>query len=253
MEIVGHGFLARSLAPLAHAHPTTVVFAAGVSSAQSTCDAEFAREAGLLYRVLDRCGGEGRRLVYFSTCASGMYGTRDHRGREDGPVFPSSPYGRHKLAMEGVLKSSGADVLVLRLAHTVGREQRRHQLVPSLVAQIRSGTVRVHRGARRDLIHVLDVVTVIDALLAKGVSREVVNVASGFAVPIEKIIGHLERRLGTVAARQFVSAEDARPASNGKLLALLPDSARPAFGADYYRTVIDRYLDGPPAHSHGKA
>ncbi|MFD0346156.1 NAD-dependent epimerase/dehydratase family protein [Kitasatospora aburaviensis] len=112
----------------------------------------------------------------------------------------------------------------------MGRAQRSHQLLPSLVAQIRAGSVRVHRGARRDVVHVLDVVSVIDALLTAGVSREVVNVASGHAVPIEEIIAHLEARLGTVAAKQTVDVADDHSVSNEKLLRLLPAEARPAFG-----------------------
>ncbi|BFO18322.1 NAD-dependent epimerase/dehydratase family protein [Streptomyces sp. KM77-8] len=247
MEIVGHGFLAGRLAPLASAHPGTVVFAAGVSSAHSTSESEFAREADLLYQVLERCRDDRMRLVYFSTCGSGMYGTGGHGGSEDGPVFPSTPYGRHKLAMEGVLRSSGVETLVLRLAYTVGWGQRPHQLVPALLTQIRAGRVRVHHGARRDVIHVADVVTIVDAMLAKGVSHDVVNVASGYAVPIEEIVGHLEARLGTVARKQVQHVTADRPVSNEKLLALLPADARPGFAPDYYRTVIDRYLAGQPA------
>jgi NDP-hexose 4-ketoreductase len=253
MEIVGRGFLAGSLRPLVAAHPDTVVFAAGVSSGHSTSDPEFAREAELLYRVLTRCERDGRQLVYFSTCASGMYGAGSRHSREDRPVFPNSPYGRHKLAMEGVLRASGVDSLVLRLAYTVGRTQRSHQLLPSLVAQIRSGTVRMHRGARRDVVHVRDVVTVIDALLSKGVSREVVNVASGYAVPIEEIIAHLEARLGTVAVKESVDVTDDHSVSNEKLLGLLPAEARPPFGPDYFRTVIDRFLEAPSSPANGKA
>ncbi|MBQ0825048.1 NAD-dependent epimerase/dehydratase family protein [Streptomyces tagetis] len=245
MEIVGRGFLARNLTPLAAAHPSAVVFAAGVSSAHSTSETGFAREAALLYDVLDRCRARGRKLVYFSTCGGGLYGTGDGPSLESGPVFPTTPYGRHKLAMEGVLRSSGVDALVLRLAYTVGREQRGHQLVPSLLRQIRSGTVRVHRDARRDLVHVDDVVAVVDALLCRDTRNEVVNVASGFAVPVEDIVAHLESRLGTKAERDYADVTDDHAVSNAKLLRLLPPAARPGFHADYYRSVIDRYLDGP--------
>ncbi|MET9297307.1 SDR family oxidoreductase [Streptomyces sp. NPDC003077] len=245
MEIVGRGFLARSLKPLAGGHPGAVVFAAGVSSAPSTAQAEFAREAALLYEVLDHCRARGRRLVYFSTCGGGLYGTGDGPSREAGPVFPATPYGRHKLAMEGVLRASGVPALVLRLAYTVGRDQRGHQLLPSLLRQVRSGTVHVHRGSRRDLVHVDDVVAIVDALLARGAGNDVVNVASGFAVPVEDIVAHLETRLGVTAERRYVDVADDHAVCNDKLLALLPEHARPAFHAGYYRGVIDRYLDGP--------
>ncbi|GGX79916.1 NAD-dependent epimerase/dehydratase family protein [Streptomyces minutiscleroticus] len=244
MEIVGRGFLARSLAPLTGSHSTAVVFAAGVSSAHSTSQTDFAREATLLYQILDRCRARGRKLVYFSTCGGGLYGP-DGPSHEAGPVFPTTPYGRHKLAMEGVLRSSGVETLVLRLAYTVGRDQRGHQLIPALLRQIRFGTVRIHRGARRDLVHVDDVVRIVDALLARDTADEVINIASGFAVPVEDIVAHLETRLGVTAERRYVDVADKHAVSNHKLLSLLPPAARPSFHSDYYRSVIDRYLDQP--------
>jgi nucleoside-diphosphate-sugar epimerase len=71
-------------------------------------------------------------------------------------VEPRSAYGQHKLAVEGLIASSGARWLVLRLAHVVGIGQRPHQLLPAFVEQVRSGTVRLHRNAHRDLVDVRD-------------------------------------------------------------------------------------------------
>ncbi|WP_030340058.1 NAD-dependent epimerase/dehydratase family protein [Streptomyces sp. NRRL S-1022] len=242
MEIVGDGFIARHLRPLAHRHPGTVVFAAGVSSAGSVAEEQFAREAELLYTVIRRCTADGRRLVYLSTCSAGMYGAPDGRGREDEPVFPSSAYARHKLALEAVLAASRADHLVFRVTHLAGPGQRAHQLLPGLTEQIRGGCLQVHRGAYRDLLDIDDAVSVFDALMTVPEPPRVVNVASGTAVPVEDIVGHIERSLGTVARKTYRQVAGAYTVSVDRLAHLVPEVAERIGRADYYRTVIDRYL-----------
>ncbi|MFJ3793440.1 NAD-dependent epimerase/dehydratase family protein [Kitasatospora sp. NPDC090091] len=251
MQIVGRGFLAQSLRPLVARHPDTVVFAAGVSSGTSQADAGFAREADLLYDALVGCRRSGRRLVYFSTSSAGLYGVQRRPCREDGPVRPSSPYGRHKLAMEEVIRGSGTEHVILRLAYPVGRAQRPHQFLPSLVRQVRLGRVRVHRGARRDLIDVGHAVALIDALLGvgapagspgAGAPAGVVNLASGWSVPVEDIVGHIEGRLGVRAERQVVEVPPEDPVCTERLRRLVPAAAGLGFGPHYYRRVIDACL-----------
>lgn len=241
MEIVGSGFLAGSLASLATSHPDVVVAAFGVSVAAGIPETDFAREATRLYELVHRCERTGEKLVFFSTASPAMYAVPGEAGREDGPVFPSTAYGRHNLALETVLAASGVDHLVLRLGHVVGPAQPAHQLVPAMVRQIRSGTVRLHRGARRDLIDVTDVVTVLDRLLTDGVGRTVVNVASGRAVPIELLVDHIEARLRVRAARAYVSNAVSQPVSTARLHRLVPEIAWIG-GEDYYWRVLDKYV-----------
>ena len=240
MEIVGRGFLARNLRVLEGRHPDATVFAAGVSSTANTSLEDYAREAELCYQVIRRCRADRRRLVYLSTASASMYG--DGPSEEDGPVFPGSPFGRHKLALEAVLAASGVDFLVLRLSHAVGAHQRTHQLLPSLIRQIRAGSLTVHRGAGRDLIDVADVVTIVDGLLSRRIGREVFNVASGFPVTAEEIVALLEDRLGITADKTFVERPQRHDVSIAKLLSALPEAAGLGFGTGYPRTVIDRYL-----------
>ncbi|MEU5050611.1 SDR family oxidoreductase [Streptomyces sp. NPDC021096] len=248
MDIVGNGFLARHLRPLAGRHPDTVVLAAGVSSAGGTSWEAFAREAALLGEVAERCRATGRRLLFFSTASTGMYGAGPGPGTEDRPVTPCTPYGVHKLSLEERLRASGAAHLVLRLSHVVGPGQPPHQLLPGLVRQLRDGTVRIHRGATRDLIAVADVVTVVDRLLTLDLRGQTVNVASGEAVPVDTIVDHLERRLGLAARREHQDA-GGPPVVTGictrKLRGLVPETARMGFGPTYYRRVLDGFLDLP--------
>jgi nucleoside-diphosphate-sugar epimerase len=249
MHIVGNGFLARNLAPLAARHPDTVVLAAGVSWADGTSDADFRRELDLVLTWARRCAADGRRLVFFSTASTGMYGRVAGPGREDVPVEPCTPYGRHKLLLEERLAASGADCLVLRLGHLVGPGQPAHQLLPMLARQVAEGRVRVHRGASRDLIAVADAVTVVDRLLAGGLRGETVNVASGNAVPVERIVDWLERRLGVRAHRELHDTGGQHTISTDKLRRLVPEVADLGFGTDGYhlRALGSFPLDVPPA------
>lgn len=244
MEIIGHGFVARHLFSIAHHHPGVVAYASGVSTTAETGDAPFAREAASLYEAVRRCAATGEKLVYFSTASASMYGAAGSNGREDGPVFPQSAYGRHKLAMEAAIASSGVDHLILRLSHLVGYDQPPHQLLPSLIDQISSGFVRIYQGARRDLIDVDDVVAILDDLLDQRVGRTVVNVGSGTSVPIEWVIEYLEERLGRTAERQpvLVGGHSAPLVSIARLQGLVPSLIGPISAPHYYRTVLDNAL-----------
>ncbi|MCK2221079.1 SDR family oxidoreductase [Actinomadura sp. ATCC 31491] len=247
MRIVGSGFLAGHLSLIAHRHHDVVVFAAGVSRSGSVSHDGFDREAEAVRRTLDRCRAAGDRLVYFSTASSAVYGPRLRLGTEDGGVAPTSAYGRHKLAMEALISRHGAAHLILRLAYPAGPGQRSHQFLPAMVRQVAGGSVRVSRGARRDLIDVRDVVTIVDALLTAGVSDEVVNVASGFAAPVEDIVRHLEHRLGRVCDKQYADVPPDPPVSIAKLRALAPAVDGLGFHDAYYRAVVDRYLSATAA------
>lgn len=239
MQIIGHGFLARHLARIAGSHPDAVVLAAGVTRTGCTDMAEFARETALLHRVLERCAGQGHRLVFLSTASTGMYGGAEP-GSEDQPVTTPSDYGRHKRALERTVSESGVDHLVLRLSHVTGPHQPPHQLVPALIRQIREGKVVIHQGASRDLIDAADAVLLIDRLLTLGVSHEIVNVASGVHIPIEQVVDHLEARLGIAASHEPGPVAVPNTVSIDKLRGLVADC--PDFPRGYPRTVLDRYL-----------
>ncbi|MEV0495722.1 NAD-dependent epimerase/dehydratase family protein [Streptomyces atratus] len=242
MDIVGTGFLARSLRPLAGRHPGTLALAAGESRTSGASDADFAREAALLRDVAKQCAANGQRLLFFSTAATGMYGLAEGPGSEDAPVTPYTPYGAHKLALEEQLRDSGVDHLILRLAHLVGPDGRYHQLIPTLLRQVREGVVTMHRGAARDLIRVSDAITITDRLLAAGLRADTVNVASGYAVPVEDIVDHLAGALGLEPRKEYVDTGVEYAISTQKLRALVPQAAEMGFGPDYYRLVLNDFL-----------
>lgn len=242
MDIVGTGFLARSLRPLAGRHPGTVALAAGESRTSGATDADFAREAALLRDVAKRGADNGQLLLFFSTAATGMYGYAEGPGREDAPVTPYTSYGAHKLALEEQLRESGTDYLILRLGHLVGPHGRYHQLMPTLLRQVREGAVTIHRNATRDLIGVGDAITIIDRLLVAGVRAETVNVASGFDIPVEDIADHLAGALGLSPRKEYMDTGVQYAISTEKLRALVPRVAEMGFGPEYYRRVLNDFI-----------
>ncbi|SEG80896.1 dTDP-4-dehydrorhamnose reductase [Actinacidiphila yanglinensis] len=246
MRIIGSGFLARNLAARADRHPGVVVYAAGPSGGSADDAGAFARDAERLCAALAECRTDGSRLVYVSTSSVGLYGRPGPRLVESGPVYPCSAYGRHKLAMEGVVRASGPDHLILRLAYPVGPFQPAHQVVPALTAQVRAGQVTILRGARRDLLDVAHFTAIVDALLIAGVAGEVVNVASGTAVPAERIVDHIAERLGVRPRKRIVETPPESGISVDRLRELVPETAGFGFGPGYFRDVLDRYVPVTP-------
>lgn len=241
MLIIGRGFLAQHLRRIADRHDGVVAIAAGVSCAADTAAAAFRREADLVDEVADQCRKDGRTLLFFSTSSTGMYGNGG-TGREADPVFPPSPYGQHKYALEGQVRSSGVDHLILRLAHVIGPNQPDHQLLPTLIRQIRSGQVCLHRNAERDLIGIDDTVTLIDLLLGERVTGNIVNVATGFPVAVADLVDELELRIGMRASRSYVDVPVNQSPDVSALLSLAPAAGTLGFGPDYFRALLDRYL-----------
>ncbi|MDX2729903.1 MULTISPECIES: NAD-dependent epimerase/dehydratase family protein [unclassified Streptomyces] len=250
MRIIGSGFLARNLAGQPGVHPGVTIYAAGPSGGDVSDADAFARDAERLYATVAECRADGGRLVYLSTSSVGLYGRPGPLLRESGPVFPCSAYGRHKLAMEAVVRASGVDHLILRLAYPVGPHQPPHQVVPALVAQVRTGRVGIRRGARRDLVDVAHVAAIVDSLLTTGAASEVVNVASGTAVPVERIVAHIADRLGLRPVSTVVDVPEEAEIGIDRLRALVPEVVGYGFGPEYYRDVLDRYL--PVAEAVGR-
>lgn len=244
MEIVGRGFLAHHLATIADRHPHVTAIAAGTSTTVTESTEDFDREATLVYGVTRRCLAEGRTVVFFSTASAAMYGAPDSPGTETGPVFPTSVYGRHKLALENVISAAGVDRLIVRLSHVVGDRQRGHQLLPLLVSQVLAGRVTLHRHSFRDLLDVRHLVVALDHLLTDRVQGQVVNVASGIPQPVDRVLAGVQRRLGTSAQVTVVERPPTRAVvSTARLRTLVPAVADFGFGPDYLDALLDRYVE----------
>lgn len=241
MRIIGRGFISRHFEALHEQHDDVLLFGSGVSNSLSESAQEFRREADLLYSAIRYSQEHELRLVYFSS-AGMVYGTYEHEVREDGPVFPRSAYGRHKLAMEAVIRAAGVRHIILRLANPVGHGQQRHQLLPSLLEQVQRGFVEIWSGAHRDLIDIDDVVAITSALLTHTSGSDTFNLASGYSIPVEQIVNYFEQQLGMFVLRNYIDRGDSYLVRIDKLRATLPTPLFAHFGPEYYKTVLDKYM-----------
>ena len=239
MDIQGNGLLARAFASTEVRDDTVTVFAKGVADSRTTSIAEFERESRELDGVIRACRSTGRTLVYLSG-GGAIYGRRDSVRREDDDLIPDTMYGRHQVACEAAIVSSGIDHLIARIPNAVGHPQRPAQLVPALVQQVRDGRVSVVPGASRDLIDASDVADLVTRLLRVGARNLAVNVASGISTDVGDLVAHIERLLDATAEHVVLdAAPDPQRFSIERLQAFLPDwRPRP----DYPFGVLERYV-----------
>ncbi|MBF6606038.1 MAG: NAD-dependent epimerase/dehydratase family protein [Chloroflexi bacterium] len=235
-DVIGNGLLARAFASASVTSPDATICAAGVADSQSSDVVAFRREQSILRDLAHRARAGDSVLVYFS--GAPVYGDATGLRVETSQATPETPYGRHKLECESLVADSGARFLVLRLPNVVGPSGHPNQLIPSLVAQTLSGSVVIRTDATRDLLDVDDLVTIVAALLRRGVCNSVLNVASGVSTPVPRLVDVIAETLGT--SPSVVSAErgDSQQFSTTKVRGLLPEY--PRFEADYPVNVLRR-------------
>jgi GDP-4-dehydro-6-deoxy-D-mannose reductase len=156
-----------------------------------------------LFDALRRAGVRARVLV---TASATVYAPSDRPIAEDGALAPASPYALSKLAQEmrtlRAQAEDGLDVVVARAFNHTGPRQTPAFAAPSFARQIAAiergeqpPVIRVgNLTPRRDLSDVRDVVRAYVALMERGVSGTLYNVASGVGRPIGDLLQALVAR-----------------------------------------------------------
>jgi len=217
--------------------PAQIYHLAGVPHVGGSWDATTPTLAGnvlathYLFDALRRSGVGARVLV---TASATVYAPSDQPIAEDGTIAPGSPYALSKLAQEmRTLRASiedSLDVIVVRAFNHTGPRQAPAFAAPSFARQIarieRSEQEPVIRAGnlspRRDLSDVRDVVRAYAALMERGLSGAIYNVASGIGRPIGDLLHALVAR-----SRVKVTVEtDAALLRPNDTAALVGDCAR---------------------------
>lgn len=160
--------------------------------------------------LLDACRQQDiNRFVYLGSGQS--YGNASRTGDssavgEGALPSPFSPYAVTKCAGENLVNAYAGNfrlpAVILRLFYVVGPGQRNDVLVYKLIDNaLRGATLRLYANAvaaRRDFVHVMDVV---DAILAAGdpaipALGATINIGSGVATPLEELIRRIADMVG---------------------------------------------------------
>jgi len=236
--IVGRGMIARAFEPLVPRLGRTLIFASGVSDSSCSRPEEYGKERRLLETTIDGCLADGRRLVYFSS-AGAVYGDWQDQRDETTPLSPNTMYGENKVVFEEVIRDSGVDYLIARLPNVVGPVQNPNNLVPTLVRQAVEGRARILTHACRDIMDVVDVADLIARLVTRGVSSQVVLVASGICRSAADLFDLIQEQLGTSATVQLVDGGIPHRYRIDNLRRLL--GMDDVFPPDYPSLVISKY------------
>ncbi len=226
--IIGSGLLAHAFAPAFSQRKEVCIYAAGVSNSSCTDEHEFARERERLSAALQQAGAADV-FVYFGTCSVAD------------PEAQSTPYVRHKLAMEALVARHPRH-LILRLPQVAGRTPNPHTLLNYLYARIsRSESFRLWRNARRNIIDVDDVAAITARLIADPAARNLtLNVANPSSYTMADIVGAMEKAVGKHAIYESAERGSGYPIDTRAISPLLED-AGVKFGPDYLERVLDKY------------
>lgn len=235
--------------------PARIYHLAGVAHVGESWNATATSLAGNVlatHYLLDALRRSGVRARVLVTGSAAVYAPSDRPIAEDGAIAPGSPYALGKLAQEiRVLRGAiedGVDVIAVRAFNHTGARQAPAFAAPNFARQI----ALIERGAlppviragnlspRRDLSDVRDVVRAYVALMERGSSGAVYNVASGVGRPIRDLLDAL---LARSAVRVTVETDPSllRPQDT---TALVGDTARLRRDTGWTPHVpFDRMLD----------
>ena len=182
--IIGSGLLARSFESSLGSKSDVCVYAAGVSNSGCNDTTEFYREQLRLTEALS-CYSDSDLFVYFSTCS--VYD----------PLSISSAYVQHKLSMEKLVFRHSR-YLIVRLPQVAGNTPNPHTLLNFIFNRIsRSEKIKIWKNARRNIIDVDDVVSIVSKLVNDdGLRGECVNVANFEDISMPKVVEIMARVVG---------------------------------------------------------
>ena len=143
----------------------------------------------------------GSRAVIAGSCAEYDWNCDGPFHEMDSSVSPNSLYGASKHALHLVAsayaREMGLSLAWGRLFFLYGPDEKPQRLAPSVINSLLRGqpTSCRHGQFRRDFLHVQDAAGALAALLDCDVTGPV-NIASGRAVTLEDLVGHIADALG---------------------------------------------------------
>ncbi len=148
--------------------------------------------------LLEYCRKNKARFIFFS---SYLYGNPDYLPiNENHPLRPHNPYAQTKYLCEELCKAYNRDfdvpIVIMRPFNIYGAGQNPNFLIPTILNQFNNnGSVTLKDPRpKRDFIHVDDVVSAVEKVMAKDVEGlNVFNLGFGKSFSIQQIIDTLQQ------------------------------------------------------------
>lgn len=222
--IIGSGLLACAFDHFYANDTKNIIYAAGISNSSCVDQKEFSRERVRLKEALNKSFANSR-FVYFGTCS--VYD----------PEVANSPYVRHKLEMESLVRES-SNYLIFRLPQVAGNTPNPHTLLNFLYTRIsRSESFNLWKNATRNVIDIDDVLLAAKNIIEQEqIKNDIVNIANPVNYKITEIVETMEVVVGKKAVFEVVDR-------GGDYSIDITKSALDAldFESDYLRKLMLKY------------
>ncbi len=121
-------------------------------------------------------------LVYFSTCS--IYDPEQVR----------SPYVKHKLALEEIIKNYGLPYIICRVSNVVGATSNKATVFNFLINNIKEQQrFKLWKNASRNIIDLDDLVKITDYLINHpAYHRRTINIANPLSYPVTSLVQEIE-------------------------------------------------------------
>lgn len=225
--IIGNGMIANIFKDK-FKNDDIVIFASGVSNSKEISKEAFEREISLIQDVIQEY--PSKLFVYFSTCSVHNYS--------------KSKYIEHKVFIENTIINSCEKYLILRLPIVLGRNQNKHQLIGYLFEKNKQGElIEVFKNSNRYLIDSDDLPTIVNLLINKGVSNEIIEVAFNNSLSIDVLLKMIENITKKPFVKKISNIESIYIVDNKKFLATLNDSEFQLFNLNIESMLLKYYLE----------
>jgi len=225
--VIGDGLVARSFKHYEKLDEF-LIFASGVSHSKSCTEVDFNRERALLTSSLQ--AHASRNFVYFGTTSVAD------------PDLGDSPYVRHKLAMEELIRKEARLYHIFRLSNLAGRSVNPNTVLNFFYNHIVNGIpFQLWKHSERNIIDVEDAFLVIDHILKdRSFSNQVINIANEQNYPVPYIVRCIEHFTGRRA--DFIETGKGEKFQTD-LSAVLPlyKKLKIGFGDSYLPRILEKY------------
>lgn len=205
-----------------------LVFASGVSNSANKDEAHFEREATLLAEALQK--NKEKIFIYFSTCS--LYD----------PSLRETPYAKHKLAMENMIREHHNHYHIFRISNLAGKTNNPHTVLNFFYQHITSGaTFHIWKHAVRNIIDIDDAVTICDYIISNDLFiNEPINIANPHNYSVAFIIETMEQVLGKKGVYDMIE-KSSIPEINTETIKPVIDELNIQFDEGYLRRTLKKY------------
>lgn len=192
--VIGTGQLAKAFEN-ANFDDSICIFASGVSDSNCKDNASFERERNLLTQALKN--SDDKKIVYFSSCALSA------------PDYPKNEYYRHKQSMEELIRLSSDNYYIFRIPQLFG-ELKHHKTLINFIYEsiVHDKNFTVYDGAFRYVIEIEDVKKLVEAYTYEALPCSIIDIASPYRYSVLEIVHIIEKLLGKKATYDIVEKSD---------------------------------------------